>query len=183
MRGDAADVCAGRASGTLGSIVLLSGAVGAGKSTVARIVAKQFDRGVHLDLDVVLHHFVVSGLDAGDPSQIRLGLRNAAAMAVNFHDAGFAVIMEGAVPDRASVALLREALAPRSLTVVVLAPPVEVSVERDRVRGGKSVAHLYGHLDAQIRWELAEEGFWLDTADLTPSETAERVARLISPQP
>ncbi|WP_285749440.1 adenylyl-sulfate kinase [Lentzea sp. NBRC 105346] len=164
----------------LDTVVLLSGAVGAGKSTVARIVARRFERGVHLDMDVVLNHFVVSGLN-NDPEQIQLGLRNAAALAANFHDNGYAVIMEGAVPDRHSLDTLRTCLAPRQLTLVVLAPPVSVSVERDRTRGGKSVAHLFGHLDAQMRTELANEGAWLDTAALTPAQTAEHVLTLLRP--
>lgn len=177
----AAGSAAGPLSGRLNTIVLLSGPVGAGKSTVARIVARRFARGVHLDIDVVLNHFVVSGLDLGDPNQIQLGLRNAAALAANFHDNDFTVIMDGAVPDRHSIDTLRASLAPRPLTLVVLAPPISVSVERDRTRGGKSVAHVFGHLDAQMRTELADEGAWLNTAELTPAQTAERVLTLLRP--
>src|SRR5438309_3576337 len=70
------------------SILVLSGMPGAGKSTVARILARRFTRGVHLDIDLVLHHFVVSGLDGNDPAQIDLALRNAGTLAANFFDAG-----------------------------------------------------------------------------------------------
>lgn len=148
---------------------------GAGKSTVARILADRFQRGVHLDLDVVLHHFVVTGLNVEDPAQVRLGLRNGAAMAANFFDAGFSVVLEGAVPDRVGLYTLREALAPRRVELVVLAPPLAVSEERDRTRGGKQVAHLFRHLESPMRRELREEGLWLDTAGYTPAQTADLV--------
>ena len=41
---------------------LLTGLPGAGKSTVARLLALDFDRAAHIDIDLVFHHFTVSGL-------------------------------------------------------------------------------------------------------------------------
>jgi adenylylsulfate kinase-like enzyme len=158
-----------------GAILVLSGMPGAGKSTVARILAGRFDRGVHLDLDLILHHFVVAGPVPYDPAQIELALRNAGALAANFHDRDFGVVVEGAIPDRASLEIIRSTVAPRPVTLVVLAPPLSVSVQRDRDRGGKQVAHLFTHLDAPMRTELASEGVWLDTAGMTPAQTAEQV--------
>lgn len=159
----------------LGAITLLSGPVGAGKSTEARILASRFAHGVHLDLDLILHHVVISGLDPEEPAQIRLGLRTVAALAASFHDSGFTVFLEGAVPDRDSLDALRTQLAPRPLALVVLAPPQPVSRERDRTRGGKSVARPFAHIDARLRAELAGEGSWLDTAHQNPTETADEV--------
>jgi predicted kinase len=160
---------------------------GAGKTTVARILARRFDRAAHIDLDWVLHHLTVSGLVPPDAQvdesarQIRLALRNTAALAANFFDDGFLPIVEGALADRDSTDLLRQALAPRPTSLLVLAPPLPVSVDRDRRRGGKRVAHLFSHLDKQMRAELADAGWWLDTADMTPAETVEALLRHLLP--
>ena len=41
---------------------LISGVPGAGKSTVARLLALHFDRSAHIDIDMIYHHFTVAGL-------------------------------------------------------------------------------------------------------------------------
>jgi hypothetical protein len=58
---------------------------------------------------------------------------------------------------------------------VVLAPPLAVALQRDRDRGSKQVGHLFGHLDAVLRRELAGFGLWLDTTDLSPVATVDRI--------
>jgi hypothetical protein len=99
---------------------------------------------------------------------------NAGTLAANFFDAGFAVIAEGAIPDRHSINTLRKAAA-RPVRVVILAPPLHVSEQRDRERGGKQVAHHFAHLYPRMRDELHDEGTWIDTTHLTPAQTADEI--------
>jgi hypothetical protein len=58
---------------------------------------------------------------------------------------------------------------------VVLAPPLDVALQRDRDRGTKQVGHLFRHMDAELRRELDGVGFWLDTADLDVSATVDAI--------
>jgi hypothetical protein len=64
-------------------------------------------------------------------------------------------------------------LAPVSL--VVLAPSLEVTLDRDRDRDEKQVAHLFTHMDGELRDELSGVGYWLDTSGLTVDQTVDRL--------
>ena len=56
---------------------------------------------------------------------------------------------------------------------VILAPSVEVALQRDAVRTEKTVAARWVHLESQIKAELGNLGLWLDTSHLSVSETVD----------
>jgi hypothetical protein len=39
----------------------------------------------------------------------------------------------------------------------------------------KQVAHLFTHMDAELRADLSGVGYWLDTSGLTVGETVDRL--------
>ena len=181
-RGVRADASAAAQAASLSAaehpmVFLLTGMPGAGKSTVGRQLAERFDRAAHIDIDMVFHHFTVSGkADPAGPSgestaQGSMAVANAAAMARNYADAGFVCVLEGAVVRRAEIDLCARACEPHPLRLVVLAPPLEVSEARDAARSGKHVAEHFRHLHADLHRELAGAGLWLDTTRLDPPET------------
>lgn len=53
--------------------------------------------------------------------------------------------------------------------------PLRVTVQRDRHRAEKQVSHLFSHMDAELREDLAGLGWWLDTSELTVDETVDRL--------
>ena len=57
----------------------------------------------------------------------------------------------------------------------MLAPPLEVPLQRDRDRGTKQVAEQFRHMDAELRRELAGVGWWLDTAGQDVAATVDAV--------
>jgi len=98
-----------------------TGLPGAGKSTVARLLALHFDRSAPIGIDMVYHHVTVAGLvpPAGETSQARgqalLTAVNAAGMARNYVAAGFACVLEGAIATRSHVLACQQAVAPHPL--------------------------------------------------------------------
>jgi chloramphenicol 3-O-phosphotransferase len=137
---------------------LLTGVPGAGKSTVARLLALHFDRAAHIDIDLVFHHFTVSGLaEPGAPSPESAG------------QAELAAAMRG------EIRACQHALAPYPLHLIVLAPPPEVSQQRDAQRSGKHVAGFFRHLGPLLDRELAGTGLWLDTSQQAPLDTVRMI--------
>ena len=186
VRADAAQAVAGQparpADGA--GIFLITGLPGAGKSTVSRALALRFDRAAHIDIDMVFHHFTVAGKvdpakqDAESAVQAMLAVRNAAAMARNYADAGFTCVLDGAVVERAHVTACARAVYPHRLHLVVLAPPLRVSEERDARRSGKTVADFFRHLHPLLHEQLSQLGLWLDTSQQTPAESVTAILSL-----
>jgi chloramphenicol 3-O-phosphotransferase len=92
-------------------------------------------------------------------------------MGRNYADAGFTCVLDGALVERAHVMACARAVYPHRLHLVVLAPPVHVSDERDARRSGKTVAAFFRHLQPLLHEQLAELGLWLDTSQQTPAES------------
>jgi hypothetical protein len=157
----------------------------AGKSTVARLLASRFERGVHLEGDV-FRRFVVSGRVemTPDPSpqaleQLLLRYRLAAAAADGYFEAGFAVALE----DVAVGPLLgeyRAMIRSRPRHVVVLLPSAEIVAAREADREDKGYIGdwtVEQHHADFVR-ETARVGLWLDTTEQTPEETVDAILEL-----
>ena len=174
------------------AVFLITGPSGAGKSTVARLLAGQFLRGVHLEGDF-FRRSIVSGRSQVTPdrppealSQLRLRYRVSALAAYTYFREGYAVVMEDLVAGdmlAECAALVRS----RPLHVVVLLPRVEVVAARDAGRLGTG----YGRWPLEALYALFEQdtprlGVWLDISEQTPEETvqsilASRESALIAP--
>lgn len=48
-----------------------------------------------------------------------------------------------------------------------------MAIERDRTRSDKHVAHLFDQMDAEMRANLVDTGWWLDTCSLTVEQTVD----------
>lgn len=165
------------------SCLLITGAPGAGKSTVSRLVARTLSRAALIDGDDV-NRLIVSGRvwSLGEPAdeaarQVRLCNQNLCELAANFADAGFTPVIDWIIPDREQLDQYREALGPRRLLVVVLAPSIDVCRYRNTIRDPEDQFFFDGYeaLASTMRSGFGTVGWWLDTSDLSPEETARRI--------
>ena len=162
-------------------LLLVTGIMASGKSTVAQLLAERFERSVHVRGDVFRKMIVNDRRevrpDAGDDEleQLRLRYRLTANAADAYREAGFNVIVQDVVVGR----LLTEFLAfvkHRPVYVVVLCPSVRAVEEREASRSKKG----YGiwtpsQLDDVLRRETPRVGMWLDSTDMTPEQTADAI--------
>jgi chloramphenicol 3-O-phosphotransferase len=166
------------------AVYLITGPMAAGKSTVARLLALRFERGVHLEGDV-FRRFVVSGREEMTPNasaealeQLRLRYRLGAAAADAYFEAGFDVALEDVVGGRL-LEDYRTMIHSRPCRVVVLLPSVEEVAVREAGREDKG--YIGGWTVERHHAEFAATtpriGLWLDTTELTPEETVDEILR------
>jgi cytidylate kinase len=160
------------------TLYLVSGIPGAGKTSVSRALAQRLGpRAVHLEGDVLSFDFVVRGL--ADPSdveewerQMKLRRTNLALLAQSFADADFNVVIDDVVV--AKTALASYATLDPNPRLIILAPSLRAVRHRDANRA-KQVFEMWSHLDAQLRSDLAHDGTWIDSSDLTVDETVDAI--------
>ncbi|HEY4482940.1 MAG TPA: AAA family ATPase [Candidatus Paceibacterota bacterium] len=158
-------------------VCLLTGPAGAGKSTVATLLAKRTERCAVINVDH-LHDMVVSGYvrqwPANDESRLQtdLGAENACDLALNFVEKGFNVIIDGVIGERL-YKKYTEALHEHNFSVFLFLPSKEVLLKRFDDR---EVDH-----DLRVRTQELHERFsvlrdklgWyvVDSSNQTPEET------------
>jgi len=172
-----------------GSVVLITGIMGAGKSTVAQVLAERLPRAVHVRGDA-FRRMIVSGraemvprADAEALAQLRLRYRLGATVADGYAAAGFTAVYQDIILGE-DLTAVTDAIHARPLYLVVLAPRPEVVRQRADSRGKVSG---YGEwtvdaLDEMLR-ATPRIGLWLDTSDQSAEESVDAiVARALEAQ-
>lgn len=162
-------------------VILVTGIMASGKSTVAQLLAERFEQSVHLRGDLFRRMIVNNRRemrpDAGQDEldQLRLRYRLAAQAADAYVQAGFTVVVQDVVIGK----MLNDFVSfvqSRPFYVVVLCPSPDAVKEREASRTKKG----YGDwtveaLDHVLRSETPRIGLWLDTSNQTPEQTADEI--------
>ncbi len=164
-----------------GRVIVVTGIMAAGKSTVAQALAERFPRSAHVRGD----HYrrsIVNGRNEMSPEpseealgQLRLRYLMAISSAERYRRHGFVTIVQDTIVGP-MLAEFVDMIAHRPFSLIVLAPdPAEVATrERSRAKTG------YGsfspeQLDLVLRDETPKLGYWLDSTILTVSETVDQI--------
>ncbi len=180
-------MCGSLASVSEQGVWLVVGAQAAGKSTVADLLARQFDLGVHVR-GGQFYRWAVKGWvhphgDLHEPEARRLldlRYRLSAMTADQYFAAGFTtVVQDNIFGDDVATWLAQVDARPRHL--VVLRPSIAVVNSRDAERQrtlGKIAYRPGDHTIEQLDAALGETpriGLWLDSSGQTPAETVTEI--------
>lgn len=162
-------------------VIIVTGAMASGKSTIAQLLAEKFDRAVHLRGDT-FRRMIVKGReellpDASEEAlaQLELRYRLSASAAATYVAAGFQVVLQDIIIGP-HLQTMGNHLKGVQVYIVVLTPNPEVLLQREAQRNKKG----YGiweaeELDRRLREETPKVGLWLDTSDLTIEQTVDAI--------
>ncbi|MCI0437690.1 MAG: AAA family ATPase [Chloroflexi bacterium] len=163
------------------SIILITGIMASGKSTIAQRVAERLSSSVHLCGDVFRRMMVnnraaiSSPLSAAAMAQLRLRYRLAASVAEMYCEGGFTVVYQDVIigPMLGEVVAM---LGNWPLHIVVLCPSPDVAAQRDAARDKRGYVGWTPHmLNSELRANTPRLGLWLDNSSLTIDETVDAI--------
>lgn len=167
-------------------LILITGVMAAGKSTVAQLLAEQFPRAAHVRGDV-FRRFLVTGRVEPGPSmpaeamhQLLLRYRLAMSAADAYVRAGYTAVVQDVIVGPVLADVVAMSTTP-ARHVVVLDPGADVVARREarRPKAGYGEGWDPRTLVELLRGTTPRLGLWLDTADQTPAGTVRTIlARL-----
>lgn len=160
-----------------GRVIVITGVMAAGKSTVAELLARQLPKSVHVRGDA-FRKMVINGRAEMTPqpteeaiAQLRLRYELASHTADRYADMGFDAIVQDVIIGAELAGFVSRIRTPRRY-LIVLSPSVSALEWREEQRAKAGYVHFSpGALDEVLRRETAQMGYWLDSSAQTPEET------------
>ncbi|MET1007999.1 MAG: AAA family ATPase [Propionibacteriaceae bacterium] len=160
-----------------GRVIVITGAMAAGKSTVAELLAHQLPKSVHVRGDA-FRKMVINGRADMTPNpspaaiaQLQLRYDLASQTADRYAEAGFDAIVQDVIIGTELAGFINRVRTARRY-LIVLSPSVSALEWREEQRAKAGYVHFSpGALDDVLRRETAQIGYWLDSSAQTPEET------------
>lgn len=163
-----------------GAVIVITGVMAAGKSTIAQALAERLPRSAHVRGDE-FRRSVVSGrvemaADGTGTDQLWLRYRLSAMVADEYAAAGFAAIVQDVILG-ADVPKYVELLKTDRRYLVTLAPRPDVVAAREaaRPKSGYGGEWPVGSLQRYLVEAPADLGLWLDSSGQTPGQTVDTI--------
>jgi predicted kinase len=167
------------------AMIIITGIMASGKSTIAQYLAERFSKSVHLRGDV-FRRMIVKGRIDMEPrfsqaayDQLRLRYQLAATAANTYYMAGFTVIYQDVIIGpilKEVVETIKKSESLPTLHLIVLCPSPEVVAQREAARNKIGYASWSpADLDQALRSDTPRLGLWLDTSILSVEETVDTI--------
>lgn len=163
-------------------LYIVTGAMAAGKSTIAKALVQRFDKSAHVGGDAFLRMIVRGGAVMGpvldDEALAQLHLRQDIAMDAvrRFVHAGFTTVYQDILIG-ADFVRVTGALADLSPRIVVLNPGVATLAQRDRDRAKTGYGESFPPdvLAEALNRDTPRQGLWIDSSSMSVEEVVERI--------
>ena len=165
-------------------LYIITGAMAAGKSTIAKALVQRFDKSAHVGGDAFLRMIAKGGAIMGpvldDEAMAQLHLRQDIAMDAvrRFVGAGFTTVYQDILIG-ADFVRITTALADLAPRIVVLNPNIETLAQRDadRHKTGYGEHFQPNVLADALRAETPRQGLWLDTSAMSVDSVVEDILK------
>lgn len=158
-------------------VYIITGIMASGKSTIAQMLAEQFEKGVHVHGDMFRKMIVNGNIDMTPDysesalEQLMLRYNIAAKVADMYYKSGFSVVVQDTYLGKNVQSFLKE-FESKPIYFITLNPSVEAVLEREKNR------HKTGYTTWEVEAlhevlinENPRIGLWIDSSDMTPEET------------
>ncbi len=164
-------------------IYIVTGIMASGKTTIAQMLAEQFDQGVHVHGDMFRKMIVKGNIDMKPDysqsavEQLMLRYKLAANVANQYYKAGFSVVVQDTYLGKEVHSFLK-AFESNSVYFITLNPSVEAIMEREKKRDktGYTTWEVEPLYEVLIN-ENPRLGLWIDSSDMTPEETLSEIIK------
>lgn len=171
---------------SVAAVWLITGAQASGKSTIADLLARRFEHGVHVRGGQFYRWAVRGWFHVGAPDEEEAGrlldlrYRLSALVADEYASAGFTTVVQDNIYG-IDVERWLDSINAGPTHLVVLRPRVDVVEARDahRQRTLGKVAYRFGFTpainDKHVAGMRRDLGLWLDTSEHSPDETVNEI--------